>query len=119
MGNERIISNEQAMKLIVNKYGNRNIKHVFDVDAINGMPALVCLVNEPRFSGYTYLIVDRTIDSQDFYDHDEADVRAHFECNIMDALDKISFKITQVHIAVMQFKGPDKQVLMRLWHLAD
>lgn len=119
MGNERIISNEQATTILVNKYGKRAIKHVFDVDAINGMPALVCLINEPRFPGYTYLIIDRTVDPQDFYDHDEEDVRAHFECNIMEALDKISFKITRVHIAVMQFKGPDKQVLMRLWHLAD
>lgn len=117
MGNERIISNEQAMRIATNKYGDRNIKHIFNVDSIEGMPALVLLVKDRLKTDCTYLIIDRTVDPQDFYEHDEADVHAHFERNIMEALSKVGEG--KVHLAVMQFKGPDKQVLMRLWHLAD
>lgn len=109
----RIISNDQANRIVTNKYGKP--KHIFEADAIDGMPALVCLVNDK--GKYTYLIVDRTVDPQDFYEYDEADVHAHFERNILEAIDKIGTR--KLHIAVMQFKGPDKQVLMRLWHLAD
>lgn len=113
------INQAQTERIIASKYGKNNILHTFGQNLLNITPIQAYLVKDK--SKLTYLIVDQCVEPDDFYDHDEDDVRARFEDDIMEIIDDLpaSFHGKNIHIAVMQFKGSGKHALMRLWHIAD
>lgn len=110
------INQAQTNRILANKYGKGNILHTFDQDMLDGAPIQACFVKDK--GKLTYLIVDQCVEPDDFYDHDEDDVRARFERDVMKVIDDLPIQ-KKIYIAVMQFKGEGKQVLMRLWHLAN
>lgn len=109
------ISQAQTERIIAGKYGKGNILHTFDQDILDNAPIQAYFVKDK--GKLTYLIVDQCVEPDDFYDHDEDNVRARFECDVMKVIDDLPSQ-KKIYIAVMQFKGKGKQVLMRLWHLA-
>ena len=112
------ISQAQTERIITGKYGKSNILHTFDQDSLDDGPIQAYLVKDK--GKLTYLIVDQCVESDDFRDHDEDDVRARFEDDIMEVVDDLPASLhgKKIYIAVMQFKGSGRHALMRLWHLA-
>jgi hypothetical protein len=118
-GRQMYISQAQTERIITSKYGKNNILHTFGQDLPNDGPIQAYLVKDK--GKLTYLIVDQCVESDGFYDHDEADVRARFEDDIMEVIDDLPASLNgkKIYTAVMQFKGSGQHALMRLWHLAD
>lgn len=113
------INQAQTERIITGKYGKNNILHAFGQDSLDDSPIQAYLVKDK--SRLTYLIVDQCVESDGFHDHDEDDVRARFEDDIMEVIDDLPASLhgKQIYISVMQFKGSGKRALMRLWRLAD
>lgn len=110
------ISQAQTDRIIANRYGKGNVLHTFGRGMLDGAPIQAYFVKDK--GKLTYLIVDQCVEPDDFYDHDEDDVRARFESDVMEVIDELPTQ-KKLYIAVMQFKGEGEHALMRLWHLAD